>query len=167
MAVNISPRQFRDVELLTFIKNCLDEEVINASSFEIEITEGVLMSGQSYIHDALIEVEKLGIKLSMDDFGTGYSSLSYLREYAFDVLKIDRSFIQGITINKADCQLVKTIIVMAHSLGMTVVAEGVETQSQLALLAELDCDLVQGYYFSRPKPAEQLLDFSAHFKPKT
>tara|TARA_R110001592_G_scaffold108934_4_gene304254 strand:+ start:519 stop:2606 length:2088 start_codon:yes stop_codon:yes gene_type:complete len=167
MAVNISPRQFRDVELLTFIKNCLDEEVINASSLEIEITEGVLMSGQSYIHDALIEVERLGIKLSMDDFGTGYSSLSYLREYAFDVLKIDRSFIQGITINKADCQLVKTIIVMAHSLGMTVVAEGVETQSQLALLAELDCDLVQGYYFSRPKPAEQLLDFSAHFKPKT
>jgi EAL domain-containing protein (putative c-di-GMP-specific phosphodiesterase class I) len=92
----------------------------------------------------MIEVEKLGIKLSMDDFGTGYSSLSYLREYDFDVLKIDKSFIQGITISKADCQLVKTIIVMAHSLDMTVVAEGVETQPQLALLAELDCDLVQG-----------------------
>ncbi|TWX59488.1 EAL domain-containing protein [Colwellia hornerae] len=165
MAVNISPRQFRDLGLLTFIKDCLNASNITPSSLEIEITEGVLMSGQSYIHDALIEIEKLGINLSMDDFGTGYSSLSYLREYAFDVLKIDQSFIHGITTNEADCQLVKTIIVMAHSLGMTVVAEGVETQSQFTLLTELDCDFVQGYYFSRPKPAEQLLDFSVHYKP--
>jgi len=164
MAVNLSPRQFRDLELLSVIKKSLLDENIKASNLEIEITEGVLMSGQSYIHDALIEINALGITLSMDDFGTGYSSLSYLREYAFDVLKIDQSFIHGIPMNKADCNLVKATIAMAHSLGLSVVAEGVETQVQLTLLNEFDCDLVQGYFFSKPVPAPQLLDFSNNYK---
>jgi len=160
MAVNLSPRQFRDLGLLNVIKKSLHEESVKASSLEIEITEGVLMSGQSYIRDALVEISALGIKLSMDDFGTGYSSLSYLREYAFDVLKIDQSFIHGIPKNKADCNLVEATIAMAHSLGLSVVAEGVETKEQLTLLDEFNCDVVQGYYFSKPVPAEQLLHFS-------
>jgi diguanylate cyclase (GGDEF)-like protein/PAS domain S-box-containing protein len=164
MAVNLSPRQFKDLDLLSVIKNSLSDENINASSLEIEITEGVLMSGQSYVHDALVEINRLGIKLSMDDFGTGYSSLSYLREYDFDVLKIDQSFIHGIPTDKADCSLVKATIAMAHSLGLTVVAEGVETKSQLTVLDELDCDLVQGYYFSKPIPAKQLLEFSTNYQ---
>ncbi len=164
MAVNLSPCQFRDSELLSFIKGSLNESNVSAEDLELEITEGVLMSGQSHIHDTLIEISTLGIKLSMDDFGTGYSSLSYLRQYAFDVLKIDQSFISGIPLNKADSELVNTIIAMAHSLGLTVVAEGVETQQQLTLLDDLGCDLVQGYFFSKPLPAKQLLDFSVQYQ---
>lgn len=162
MAVNLSPRQFRNTKLIGFITNILNENDISATSLELEITEGVLMSGQSYIHDALISISELGIKLSMDDFGTGYSSLSYLRQYPFDVLKIDRSFINGITSNKADYDLVKATIAMSHSLDLTVVAEGVETKEQLQLLENLGCDFVQGYFFSRPIPAERLLEFSAN-----
>ena len=133
---------------------------VSTECFELEITEGVLMGGQSYINEALVEINALGIKLSMDDFGTGYSSLSYLRDYPFDILKIDRSFINGVTLNKSDCNLVKAIIAMSHSLGLVVVAEGVETKEQLTLLNELGCDVVQGYYYSKPIPAKQLLDFS-------
>ncbi|WP_340676569.1 EAL domain-containing protein [Paraglaciecola sp.] len=165
MAVNLSPRQFRDAGLLIFIKNTLSEANVSPENLELEITEGVLMCGQSFIHDALIEINGLGIKLAMDDFGTGYSSLSYLRQYPFDVLKIDRSFINGITLNKADCDLVKATIAMSHSLGLTVVAEGVETKEQLSLLADLGCDFVQGYFLSKPLPAKQLLDFSAQLYP--
>jgi diguanylate cyclase (GGDEF)-like protein/PAS domain S-box-containing protein len=163
ISVNLSPRQFRDTELLSFIKNTLVDANVSPESLHLEITEGVLMSGQTYIHEVLNEINELGIKLAMDDFGTGYSSLSYLRQYPFDILKIDRSFIQGIALNKADCNLVKATIAMSHSLGLTVVAEGVETSEQLTLLAELDCDFVQGYYLSKPLPAKQLLDFSANF----
>ena len=122
------------------------------------------MTGQSYIADALIALQTLGVKLSMDDFGTGYSSLSYLRQYDFDVLKIDRSFINGITKNKEDRDLVKASIAIAHSLGLDVVAEGVEITEQLTILEELGCDYVQGYYFSKPLPAEQFIEFSSHYK---
>ena len=159
MAVNLSPRQFRDKELINFIKKSLSDTGTKPDRLEFEITEGVLMIGNSYIDDALDELNELGVKLSMDDFGTGYSSLSYLRKYSFDTLKIDRSFINGITLNKEDCNLVKSTIAMAHSLDLLVVAEGVEMREQLTLLEKLGCDLVQGYYFSRPIPAKELIDF--------
>ncbi|WP_339900298.1 EAL domain-containing protein [Paraglaciecola polaris] len=159
MAVNLSPRQFRDKALMSFVEQSLNDENIKAGSLEFEITEGILMDGSSYIDDALNEIHKLGIKLSMDDFGTGYSSLNYLRQYSFDILKIDRSFIKGITLNKADFDLVKATIAMAHSLDLLVVAEGVETHEQFTLLDTLGCDLIQGYYFSKPLPAKKLLDF--------
>jgi diguanylate cyclase (GGDEF)-like protein/PAS domain S-box-containing protein len=160
MAINISPRQFRDIELLSFVKNTLTDENVSAKSIEFEITEGVLMNDQSYIDDALTELNKLGIKLSMDDFGTGYSSLSYLRRYPFDVLKIDRSFVKGITINKADLDLVKATISMAHSLDILVVAEGVETKEQVIILHELKCDYVQGYYYNKPMTEQNLIAYS-------
>lgn len=160
MAVNLSPRQFRETELLNFVKNSLEEANITANCLELEITEGVLMVGQSYIDDALQGLTEMGVNLSMDDFGTGYSSLSYLRQYDFDVLKIDRSFIQGITEKQADLSLVKATISMAHSLGLTVVAEGVETKEQVALLTELNCDYLQGYYFSKPVQGEDLIAYS-------
>jgi len=163
IAVNLSPRQFRDSHLLSFIETSLIKANIPADKLELEITEGVLMIGQNYIDDALIKLHKLGIKLSMDDFGTGYSSLSYLRQYDFDILKIDQSFISGITSNKADCSLVKATIGMAHSLGLQVVAEGVETKEQLEQLSELNCDFLQGYYFSKPITAKQVLEFSEKF----
>jgi diguanylate cyclase (GGDEF)-like protein/PAS domain S-box-containing protein len=163
MAVNLSPRQFRDEGLLSLIQNTVNEAGIDFEDFELEITEGVLMGGQSYIKDALHEINKLGIKLSMDDFGTGYSSLSYLRQYHFDILKIDRSFIHGITLNKSDCDLVKATIAMSHSLGLLVVAEGVETKEQHTLLRELGCDFVQGFYLSKPVPAKQIMNLSSYF----
>ena len=158
MAINLSPRQFRDANLLNFIKESLINANISPSSLELEITEGVLMIGQTYIDEALKGLNTMGIKLSMDDFGTGYSSLSYLRLYNFDVLKIDRSFINGITENKEDLNLVKATISMAHSLGLTVVAEGVETKEQIDLLHQLRCDFLQGYYFSKPVPGNCLLN---------
>ena len=159
IAVNLSPRQFRDKNLIEFIKRSLSDANIEPENLEFEITEGVLMIGNSYIDGALAELHSLGIKLSMDDFGTGYSSLSYLRKYSFDVLKIDQSFISGITLKTSDCDLVKATIAMAHSLGLLVVAEGVEMREQLILLDGLGCDLAQGYYFSRPIPAKELIDF--------
>ncbi len=160
MAVNLSPRQFRDPELVNIIIHALNENTISNECLELEITEGVLMDGQTSIREALLQIDELGIKLSMDDFGTGYSSLSYLREYPFDVLKIDRSFISGITDNKADCNLVKAAIAMSHSLEIKVVAEGVETKEQLDLLNELNCDIAQGFYLSKPLPGAKLLTFS-------
>ncbi len=163
MAVNLSPRQFRDTELITFIQQSLHDANITTDCLELEITEGVLMIGQSYIDNALKDLNKLGIKLSMDDFGTGYSSLSYLRQYAFDVVKIDKSFIQGIPKNETDHELVNAIIAMAQSLGLKIVAEGVETKEQVDILTTLGCDYLQGYYFSKPVPAKQLLAFSRDF----
>jgi EAL domain-containing protein (putative c-di-GMP-specific phosphodiesterase class I) len=159
MAVNLSPRQFRDNELISFIKNSLSDASIKPDKLEFEITEGVLMIGSSYIDESLDELHKLGVQLTMDDFGTGYSSLSYLRQYSFDILKIDQSFISGITSNKKDFDLVIATIAMAHSLDLLVVAEGVEMREQLTVLNKLGCDLVQGYYFSKPIPAQALIDF--------
>lgn len=159
MAVNLSPRQFRDKGLISFIENSLTESDIQPSNLEFEITEGVLMIGNSDVDGTLDELHKLGIKLSMDDFGKGYSSLSYLRKYSFDILKIDRVFINGMTLNKEDFNLVKATIAMAHSLDLLVVAEGVEMPDQLTLLDELGCDLAQGYYLSRPMPPKELIDF--------
>ena len=155
---------FRDTLNEMAIENAIEDAHVAAHNVELEITEGVLMIGQTYIDEALVGLNKLGIKLSMDDFGTGYSSLSYLRLYPFDVLKIDRSFVDGITKNKADLDLVKATISMAHSLDLTVVAEGVEIKEQAQLLNDLKCDCLQGYYFSRPVTANALLEYSANYQ---
>ncbi|RDH85682.1 MAG: hypothetical protein DIZ80_01785 [endosymbiont of Galathealinum brachiosum] len=155
VAINLSPRQFRDPNLVSFIEKTLKQSRLPNHLIELEITEGVLMSGHSYIDTALDELHKLGLKISMDDFGTGYSSLSYLRSYPFNVLKIDRSFINDITNSKADLELVNAAIAMAHGLNLKVVAEGVETEQQLSLLKDLKCDYAQGYLFSKPLPADE------------
>ena len=114
------------------------------------------MSGHAYIDDALDALNVLGVGMAMDDFGTGYSSMSYLRQYSFDTLKIDRSFVNDITVSKADRELVNATIAMAHSLGLKVVAEGVETKAQLEHLAKQGCEFSQGYYFSKPVPPAQI-----------
>jgi len=126
----------------------------------LEITEGVLMSGHAYIKEALKELHELGIILSMDDFGTGYSSLSYLREYPFKILKIDRCFVNGLVQGSADKELVIATIAMAHALGLKVVAEGIESQEQLTILTDLQCDYAQGYLMGKPMPSELLLSLS-------
>jgi diguanylate cyclase (GGDEF)-like protein/PAS domain S-box-containing protein len=156
IAINLSPRQFRDPNLIAFIKEAIIQSGVSGESLELEITEGVLMSGHAHIEKALADLNDLDVSIAMDDFGTGYSSLSYLRSYPFDVLKIDRSFVHDITVDKADRELVNASIAMAHSLGLKVVAEGVETEEQLSLLAEQGCEIAQGYLFSKPVSAEEI-----------
>ena len=156
IAVNISPVQFRDPGLVQNIKTAINLACIPAKCLELEITEGVLMSGQSYINKAISNLNELGVTIAMDDFGTGYSSLSYLRKYPFDVLKIDRSFVSDITSDQKDRELINATIVMAHALRLKVVAEGVETNEQLKYLKELGCDYAQGYYFNKPLSAEHM-----------
>jgi len=150
IAVNLSPRQFRDPGLADSIEQVLQGYGAGAESLELEITEGVLMSGHAYMDRALSALKALGVGIAMDDFGTGYSSLSYLRSYPFDALKIDRSFISDLTIDQADRELVNAAILMAHGLGLRVIAEGVETEEQLTYLREKGCEFAQGYFFSKP-----------------
>ncbi|WP_321528743.1 EAL domain-containing protein [Sedimenticola selenatireducens] len=156
MAVNVSPRQFRDPALVPFIERTIKRTGVPAECLELEITEGVLMSGHSYVDIALSAINRLGVAIAMDDFGTGYSSLSYLRNYPFDILKIDRSFIDDVPMDEADRELVNATIAMAHGLGLKVVAEGVETRGQLDYLKAQRCDYAQGYLFSSAVPGEEI-----------
>ncbi len=150
MAINVSPRQFRDNELVFFIETLLKKYHIPGKYLEVEITEGLLMGGDMHIDNTLFALSEQSIGLAMDDFGTGYSSLSYLRRYPFNVLKIDRSFVNDITLDAHDKELVNAIIAMAHGLKLTVIAEGIEIDEQLSLLKEMGCDIGQGSLFSKP-----------------
>ena len=156
IAVNLSPRQFRDPHLLSFLEQSLDNTGVLAEKLELEITEGVLLSGHNYVEKVLTGITLLGIKMAMDDFGTGYSSLSYLRTYPFDVLKIDRSFINDINTTIKSKALINALISMSHALNLKVVAEGIETERQLEQLKKLHCDYGQGYLFSKPISAIQM-----------
>jgi diguanylate cyclase (GGDEF)-like protein/PAS domain S-box-containing protein len=159
VAVNVSPVQFKDKRFLTMVQAILDEYQLPGDYLEIEVTENVLLSEKINAVELLNGLRDLGISLSMDDFGTGYSSLSYLRNYPFDTLKIDRSFIRDITSDPDDRELVVATISMARSLGLRVIAEGVETAEQLAILQTEKCDFAQGYYFSKPIPEAALERF--------
>ena len=160
IAVNLSPRQFHEPTLVENIKKALSEAQVESELLELEITEGVLMLGHDFIDNALDELSELGVFIAMDDFGTGYSSLSYLRKYPFDILKIDRSFVEDISNEQADKELISATVAMAHGLGLKVVAEGVETDQQYQFLKKVGCDYAQGYLFSKPMPEEELLALS-------
>ncbi|MDM5177502.1 EAL domain-containing protein [Massilia sp. DJPM01] len=154
VAVNLSARQTRDGALMDEIRAILDETTLPASLLELEITEGVLMENVNANLDLLHGLQAAGIHLSIDDFGTGYSSMAYLKRFPIDQLKIDRSFVHDVP---GDGEAIATaIIAMAHSLQLSVVAEGVETLAQLDFLRQAGCDIMQGYYFARPMPAAQL-----------
>ena len=165
IAVNLSPRQFRDPDLVNGISRALHESGVPSKDLELEITEGVLMSEHILIDEALESLTRLGIVIAMDDFGTGYSSLSYLRNYPFGVIKIDRSFIQDINHNSMSLKLNHAAIAMAHALNIKVVAEGVETHAQFAVLQGLQCDVAQGYYFDRPISAPQMTELLRSEQP--
>ena len=158
LAVNISPQQFRRGNLPEMVKKILQETNFPAEQLELEITEGLLMDTQSNIKNILNQLRQQGVNLSMDDFGTGYSSLSYLRNFPFNVIKIDRSFIMEMVENKEDKALVTAIIAMAHALGLKVIAEGVETEAQFEILQQKKCDMVQGYLFNKPQKTLQGFD---------
>jgi len=134
------------------LKMQLEKHQIHVSSVELEITEGVLLNGDPIINSNLTSINDIGVSISMDDFGTGYSSLSYLRSYPFDTLKVDKSFINDITVDPGDLELVGAAIAMGHGLNLKVVAEGIETEEQYHLLRSLKCDYGQGYLFSKPLP---------------
>ncbi len=154
VAVNISPRQFMNGDLVNTIKNALEQSNLDASHLEVEITEGVLMDERSGVTTALFELHELGVSIAIDDFGTGYSSLSYLKRYPIDTLKIDQSFVRDINSDSGDAALVVAMLAMGKSLGIDVVAEGIETDVQLAFLAANNCDLGQGYLIAHPMPLE-------------
>ena len=150
VAVNLSPRQFADPQLVATIDCILRETGLAPRYLEIELTENLIMTEIARAVDILAELKSHGIQLSIDDFGTGYSSLSYLKRFPIDVLKIDRTFVKDIGQDADDEAIVKSIISLAHSLKLHVIAEGVETPEQLAFLAEHGCDEFQGFYYSRP-----------------
>ena len=156
ISVNKSPVQFRDdISKYASWPEQLIERELPGQSIVVEITEGMLMDASDLINNKLLAFRDAGIQVSLDDFGTGYSSLSYLKKFDIDYLKIDQSFTRNLTPTSADMALCEAIIVMAHKLGMKVIAEGVETIEQRDLLIAAHCDYAQGYLFSRPVPPEE------------
>lgn len=157
MAVNLSTRQFRQTDLAEEISNALRDTGLVPGDLELELTESSIMDNLASAASVLAGLEALGIRIAVDDFGTGYSSLSYLKTFSIHCLKIDRSFIHDIPGDDNDTAIVRAIITLAGSLGLTVVAEGVETEAQLAYLRANHCDQAQGYLFSRPLPPGECL----------
>ncbi len=157
VAINISPKQLQVAGFSDFVAQQLTQHQIKPHLMELEITESVLMNDMEETNNNLQALCKMGLHLSIDDFGTGYSSLAYLQKYPFNTLKIDRSFISQIEDNKNNAKLTETMIKMAHSLDMQVIAEGVENKAQLDYLSVHKCDLIQGFLFSKPLTKEELL----------
>ncbi|MDY4607047.1 GGDEF domain-containing phosphodiesterase [Clostridium tertium] len=150
MAINLSEVQIRDEDIVSFISESLKFYDLSAEYIEFEITESIIMKSAEKNISTLEKLKKLGVSLALDDFGTGYSSLSYLRTLPIDVLKIDKSFIDGIVIEEKSEYIINSIVELSHYLSLLVVAEGVETKEQLDFLKRISCDVIQGYYFSRP-----------------
>lgn len=156
ISVNLSARQFADGELDKRITRILNETGIDAGCLELELTESILMNDVANALRTLTSLKRLGLSIAIDDFGTGYSSLNYLKQFPIDVLKIDRSFVDGLPQGEQDAQIARAIIAMAHSLNLAVIAEGVETQAQLDFLRQYNCDEIQGFLLGKPMPAHQL-----------
>ncbi len=153
IAVNLSVHQFRQDGLCEMVERVLKETGLNAEFLELEITESAIMHNVDEVDRTLRRLKHTGVRLSIDDFGTGYSSLSYLKRFTIDALKVDRSFINDITIDSDDAMITRSVIQLAHNLGLRVVAEGVETAGQLAFLVQNLCDEIQGFYYSGPVSA--------------
>jgi diguanylate cyclase (GGDEF)-like protein/PAS domain S-box-containing protein len=159
ISVNLSPLQFVQTNLVDRILAILDKHTVSSSQLELEITETAMMTNLTKTVETLNQLVDAGIAISIDDFGTGYSSLSYLKKFPIRTLKIDRSFIRDLPHDSSDAQLVETIILMAHNLGIGVVAEGVETQEQLEWLKQCGCEQIQGYLYSKPLTSEDFFAF--------
>ncbi len=158
IAVNLSPVQFEAPGLVQTVAAALSKSGLRASRLQLEITESVLLRDNAVNVAVLDQLAELGVTIALDDFGTGYSSLSYLQRFAFDRIKIDRAFIRNITHDAGSLKIVRSIVMLAHSLDLAVTAEGVETEEQFAAVRDEGCDDVQGYYTGRPQPREALED---------
>lgn len=170
VAVNLSARHFLVPGLAESIEKLLNDYRVPPHLFELELTESVIMHDPALAIRVVNQLKELGVKLSLDDFGTGYSSLAYLSRFAFDTLKIDQSFVRDITTNPVNASIAVATIAMAHKLGKSVIAEGVETEGQMLYLRRHDCDEMQGYFFSRPQPSDVVAEMlrkgaAQHFGP--
>ncbi|WP_101757004.1 bifunctional diguanylate cyclase/phosphodiesterase [Oceanicoccus sp. KOV_DT_Chl] len=161
VAVNISPKQFLHHNFVQTVAQLLTASGVDPAFIEFEITEGVMVENTEHCIDILEQLKALGLNLSIDDFGTGYSSLTYLKRFKIDKLKVDQAFIKNLPTDTKDLAIVRTIIDLAHNLGLKVIAEGVETETQAEWLRSYGCEELQGYLISRPQPALELADFFA------
>ena len=165
VAVNVSARHFRQKDFLERIVNIVRATGLGPHSLELELTESSIMEDPESAAEILREIRSLGISVAIDDFGTGYSSMSYLKSFCVDTLKIDRSFVNGVATDTHDAAMVKSMITLAHDLNLRVVAEGIETEAQLAFLNQLRCDEGQGYLFAKPAAAAVVRDIL--FSPRS
>ncbi|MBB6429049.1 putative bifunctional diguanylate cyclase/phosphodiesterase [Algisphaera agarilytica] len=159
MNVNLSKRQLVQPDVVDMLVEVVENAGVDPQWIKLEITESVIMDGQAQVTVVLEEMRRRGFKLAMDDFGTGHSSLSCLHQFPIDVLKIDRSFVSSLDHHVEFAAVIQAIVTLAHTLGLTVVAEGIETMEQLAVLQALDCDSLQGYLFAKPLPLQEVLEF--------
>jgi diguanylate cyclase (GGDEF)-like protein/PAS domain S-box-containing protein len=167
LAINVSPRQFRQSEFVGQVQSILDETGVDPTMLCFELTEGLVIDNIIDTIEKMQGLKKLGLQLSIDDFGTGYSSLTYLKKMPLDILKIDQSFVRDIETDANDAAIVATIIAMAEHLYLKVIAEGVETRPELDFLKQNGCNMFQGYLFSRPIPGHQFIDLLKNGIPQT
>ncbi|WP_237051481.1 EAL domain-containing protein [Magnetospirillum sp. ME-1] len=166
LGVNISGRQFREADLADIVADCISETGVNARDLDLELTESMLMADGEGTLKLLRSLAKLGVTLSIDDFGTGYSSLAYLKRFPVDTVKIDRAFVRDLDQDEDGRVLVNAIISLAHSLSLKTIAEGVETETQAALLARHGCDEIQGYMIGRPMAVADFTTFAKGYRPR-
>jgi diguanylate cyclase len=159
VAVNLSARQLHDPQLAAHVQWALDATGLPPDQLELEITEGTLMQDLQHTLALLQSFKAMGVQLAIDDFGTGYSSLAYLKRFPLDVLKIDQAFVRNLCTDPDDQAIVKTVIALARSLGLSSVAEGVETEAQHQMLRDMGCDVIQGYLWGKPMPADEAVDW--------
>jgi EAL domain-containing protein (putative c-di-GMP-specific phosphodiesterase class I) len=152
VAVNVSASQFRSASILEALRSSLEETGLDPSRLVLEITETVILANEAIADTIHADLRAMGVLLALDDFGTGYSSLSYLQRFKFDKVKIDRSFVNGMSESPANLAIVRAIIGIGHDLGIKIIAEGVETEMQAEKLITEGCTLLQGYYYGKPKP---------------
>ena len=167
VAVNVSAVQLRHVHLLDSVRDALAQSGIRAEQLELEITETSVMLDREHSFKLIADLSALGVRLSIDDFGTGYSSLAYLQQLEVHKLKVDIAFVRDMTTNSNNASIVKTIIALGHSLGLEVIAEGVEHIDQANHLRTLHCDTMQGYMISRPLPADHMTRFLRQYEELT
>ncbi len=166
VAVNISDRQFQRSSLLQEVQQALNASKLDPSYLELELTEGILAKDSKSAISMLDDLKKMSVRLSIDDFGTGYSSLAHLKRFPINTLKVDQAFVKDITIDSDDAEICAAVIAMAHNLNLKVIAEGVEHEEQLIFLRDKNCDSIQGYYFSKPIPAEEFAAFLKNHNEK-
>jgi EAL domain-containing protein (putative c-di-GMP-specific phosphodiesterase class I) len=160
VAVNISPRQIKNLDLAEMVESILRETKLAPYWLELEVTEDIMLQDMETVIRTLRRLSDLGVHISIDDFGTGYSSLSYLKKLPIHTLKIDQTFVSDITVNTDDAAIARAVITMAKSLRLNVIAEGVEVEDQMKFLYSLNCPKMQGYFFSTPVSAEEFSPFS-------
>ena len=155
LSVNLSPRQLADPDLVPLLRGLLERHQWPAEQLTLEVTENVLVDDVEAASEVPTALKALGVRLAVDDFGTGYSSLSYIERFPFDIVKIDQSFVNGLGSTGGGLAITAAVVLMARSLGLVTVAEGVETKGQTAVLQSLGCDWGQGYHFARPLPPDE------------